>query len=313
MKVRQFNSDFVQKGIFVVMLLLCLFPFVDPPMSLLAGILLAMSMGNPYLKQSKEATKYLLQGSVVGLGFGMNIYEAAEVGKSGLIFTVFSIVSTISIGLVLGRLLSTPKKTSLLISSGTAICGGSAIAAMTPVIDANEDETSVSLGIIFSLNSIALFIFPILGTWLNMTQEQFGLWAAIAIHDTSSVVGAAQKYGDVALKIATTVKLERALWIIPISLITAFVYKKNGSKIAIPYFIFMYVAAMLVNTFVPHIETIGPTIVAASKRGLTITLFLIGSGLSRTTLKTIGAKPLMQGILLWVFISILSLSVILFV
>jgi uncharacterized integral membrane protein (TIGR00698 family) len=243
----------------------------------------------------------------------LNIYEAAEVGKEGVVFTVISIFTTIFVGLFLGKILSTPKKTSILISTGTAICGGSAIAAMTPVIDANENETSVSLGIIFVLNSLALFIFPVIGELLNMTQEQFGFWSAIAIHDTSSVVGAAQKYGDEALKIATTVKLERALWIIPVSLITAFYYKKNGNKIAIPYFIFLYVLAMVINTFVPNIESISAVIVYIAKRGLTLTLFLIGAGLSKEALKAIGIKPLIQGILLWVFISVLSLIAILYI
>ena len=184
---------------------------------------------------------------------------------------------------------------------------------MTPIIDADEEETSISLSIIFLLNSIALFIFPVLGHLLSMTQEQFGLWAAIAIHDTSSVVGASQKYGDIALHIATTVKLERALWIIPLSLITAIIHKSNGSKISIPYFIFLYIVAMLINTYVPAIQTIGPSVVWISKRGLTLTLFLIGAGLTKEALKKIGVKPLLQGIILWIFISVLSLSVILYV
>lgn len=313
MKSENPKKVILRKSIFILVALLCLFPFVQPPVALLAGFILSFSIGHPYPKSSKKVIKYLLQVSVVGLGFGMNIYEAAAVGKEGIVFTAISIVSTLSIGLFLGKILSTPRKTSLLISSGTAICGGSAIAAMAPVIDADEDETSVSLGIIFILNSIALLIFPILGELLSMTQEQFGLWSAIAIHDTSSVVGAAQKYGDTALKIATTVKLERALWIIPLSLITAIFYKKNGNKIAIPYFIFLYVLAMVVNTFIPHVESVSPYIVAVSKRGLTLTLFLIGAGLSREALKSIGVKPLIQGILLWVFISVFSLLVILYI
>lgn len=312
MKFANSTKVVLKKSIFIVIALLCLLPFIQPPLALLAGFIFSFSFGHPYPRTGKKLIKHLLQASVVGLGFGMNIYEAAAVGKEGLVFTAVSIVSTLSIGLLLGKIFSTPNKTSLLISSGTAICGGSAIAAMAPVIDADEDEISVSLGIIFILNSLALFIFPVLGKLFSMTQEQFGLWSAIAIHDTSSVVGAAQKYGDTALKIATTVKLERALWIIPISLITAFFYKKNGNKITIPYFIFLYVVAMLINTFVPNIEVISPYIVAISKRGLTLTLFLIGAGLSREALKAIGIKPLMQGILLWVFISILSLIVILY-
>lgn len=306
------NQVVLRKSLFILIASLCLFPFIQPPIALLAGFIFSFSVGHPYARISKKVIKYLLQASVVGLGFGMNIYEAVAVGKEGIVFTAISIVSTLSVGLILGKVLSTPQKTSLLISSGTAICGGSAIAAMAPVIDADEDETSVSLGIIFILNSLALFIFPLLGEILSMTQEQFGLWSAIAIHDTSSVVGAAQKYGDTALKIATTVKLERALWVIPISLITAIFYKKNGKKISIPYFIFLYIIAMIVNTFTPHIDFISPYIVAISKRGLTLTLFLIGAGLSREALKSIGIKPLVQGVLLWIFISISSLLVIIY-
>lgn len=299
-----------KKVIFILIAILCLLPFIEPPIALLAGFLLSFTIGHPFLRIGQKATKYLLQASVVGLGFGMNIYEAAEVGKSGLLFTASSIIVTLVVGLFLGKLFHTSKNTSLLVSSGTAICGGSAIAAMTPIIDADENETSVSLGIIFVLNSLALFIFPFVGHLLNMSQEQFGLWAAIAIHDTSSVVGASQKYGDIALHIATTVKLERALWIIPLSLVTVLFYKKNGSKISIPYFIFLYIIAMIVNTFVPHIETISPTIVYIAKRGLTLTLFLIGAGLTKEALKSIGIKPLLQGVILWIFISISSLVVI---
>lgn len=302
--------DMARKVIFIVVAALCLFPFVQPPIALLAGFILSFTIGHPFIALGRKATKILLQASVVGLGFGMNIYEAVQVGKSGLLFTASSIILTLTVGILLGKFFHTPKNTSVLISSGTAICGGSAIAAMNPIIDADENETSVSLGIIFVLNSLALFIFPAVGHLLNMTQEQFGLWSAIAIHDTSSVVGAAQKYGDVALHIATTVKLERALWIIPLSLVTAIVYKKSGSKISIPYFIFLYIIAMVINTFVPHIELISPSIVYIAKRGLTLTLFLIGAGLTKEALRSIGVKPLLQGILLWIFISITSLTVI---
>lgn len=310
MKDQSVRWDLFRKCLFIVIAVLCLFPFVEPPVALLAGFILSFTIGHPFLKLNRKATKFLLQASVVGLGFGMNIYEAAEAGKDGLLFTASSIILTLALGLLLGKLFHISKNTSVLVSSGTAICGGSAIAAMTPIIDADENETSVSLGIIFVLNSLALFIFPIVGHLLSLTQEQFGLWAAIAIHDTSSVVGAAQKYGDVALHLATTIKLERALWIIPLSLVTAIIYKKNGSKISIPYFIFFYIIAMVINTFIPAVQTISPTIVYISKRGLTLTLFLIGAGLTREALKSIGIKPLLQGVILWVCISISSLLVI---
>ncbi|QIK59927.1 putative sulfate exporter family transporter [Dysgonomonas sp. HDW5A] len=303
------NSKLLKKGIFIILVILCLFPFVEPPVALLAGFILSFTIGHPYLHLNNKATKILLQASVVGLGFGMNIYDAMAVGKEGLIFTVSSIVLTLAFGLLLGKLFHINKKTSVLVSSGTAICGGSAIAAMVPIIDANEEETSVSLGVIFVLNSVALFLFPVIGHLLSMTQEQFGLWSAIAIHDTSSVVGAAHKYGEEALKIATTVKLERALWIIPLSFVTALLYRKG--KVSIPYFIFLYVVAMIINTFIPAVQTVSPAIVMIAKRGLTLTLFLIGAGLSKEALKKIGVKPLLQGIILWAFISILSLLVIL--
>lgn len=305
------QKDYLKKGIFIIIAVLCIFPFIDPPIALFAGFILSFTIGNPFKKKTSKLTKFLLQASVVGLGFGMNFEEALEVGKSGLLFTAASIILTLGFGLLLGKIFKTEHNTSILVSSGTAICGGSAIAAMTPIIDADEEETSISLSIIFLLNSIALFTFPVLGHLLSMTQEQFGLWAAIAIHDTSSVVGASQKYGDIALHIATTVKLERALWIIPLSLITAIIHKSNGSKISIPYFIFLYIVAMLINTYVPAIQTIGPSVVWISKRGLTLTLFLIGAGLTKEALKKIGVKPLLQGIILWIFISVLSLSVIL--
>lgn len=303
--------DVFRKVLFVVIAILCLFPFVEPPLALLAGFVFSFTLGHPFLKLNRKLTKILLQASVVGLGFGMNIYEAAEVGKSGLLFTASTIILTLLLGLLLGKLFHVSDKTSTLVSSGTAICGGSAIAAMTPIIDADENETSVSLGIVFVLNSLALFIFPAVGHLLNMTQEQFGLWAAVAIHDTSSVVGAAQKYGDVALHLATTIKLERALWIIPLSLVAAIVYKKNGKKLSIPYFIFLYILAMVINTFVPIAADFSPYIVTLSKRGLTLTLFLIGAGLTRQSLKSIGVKPLLQGVILWICISIGSLLVIL--
>lgn len=303
------NPKLWKKVIFILLVILCLFPFVEPPVALLAGFILSFTIGHPYIHLNSKATKILLQASVVGLGFGMNIYDAMAVGKEGLIFTVSSIVLTLAFGLLLGKLFHINKKTSVLVSSGTAICGGSAIAAMVPIIDANEEETSVSLGVIFVLNSVALFLFPIIGHLLSMSQEQFGLWSAIAIHDTSSVVGAAHKYGEEALRIATTVKLERALWIIPLSFVTALLYRKG--KVSIPYFIFLYVLAMIINTFIPAIHTVSPAIVMIAKRGLTLTLFLIGAGLSKEALKNIGIKPLLQGIILWAFISVMSLLVIL--
>ena len=251
-----------------------------------------------------------MQVSVVGLGFGMNAMQALEAGKQGLLFTIFSIISTIALGLFIGKRLKIENNTSYLISTGTAVCGGSAIAAISTIIKSNEKQISTALGTIFILNSVALFLFPWIGHLFNLSQHQFGVWAAIAIHDTSSVVGAANKYGAIALQTATTIKLERALWIIPIAIISVFIFKSESKKIKIPYFIFLFVLAMLINTFVPAIHTEALFIVMFSKIGLKITLFLIGTSLSRDLIASVGVKPFLQGIVLWAFISILSLTII---
>ncbi|HTI08456.1 MAG TPA: putative sulfate exporter family transporter [Puia sp.] len=280
----------------------CLTPWVSPPAALLMGLIIALFVGHPYLHLNHKATHILLQLSVVGLGFGMNADSAFKAGKEGILFTVASITGTLLFGLLLGKLLRIEKKTSTLIACGTAICGGSAIAAISPVIKAEEKQISVALGTVFLLNSIALFLFPVIGHLLHLSQTQFGLWAAIAIHDTSSVVGAAGKYGPRALEVATTVKLARALWIIPVAVLAALFFKTGRQKIRIPYFIGAFVLAMLSNTYLP-MPAISHTLVQASKVGLTLTLFLIGSGLSRQVLRSTGVKPLLQGILLWGLIS----------
>lgn len=304
-------SENIKKGIFIIATALCFLPIVDASIALLGGFILTVLFGNPFLKLSQRAANMLLQFSIVGLGFGMNIFDAGEVGKEGLLFTVSSIFITLLVGLLLGKLFSTERKTNVLISVGTAICGGSAIAAITPIIKAKEEETSIALATIFILNSVALFIFPFIGELLALSQNQFGLWSAIAIHDTSSVVGAAQKHGEEALKIATTVKLERALWIIPVSLITAFSFKNDKEQIKTPYFILLFVVAMVINTFIPQISSLSQAIVLIAKKGLTLTLFLIGTGLTLESMQKVGLKPLLQGIILWVFISATSLLVIL--
>ena len=268
--------------------------------------------GNPFIAFNHIAITYLLQFSVIGLGFGMNATAAISAGKEGFLLTIFSIFSTLILGTFLGKWLKTDKKTSHLISCGTAICGGSAIAAISPVIKSNENQTSIALGVIFILNSVALFVFPFIGHQLDLSQKEFGLWCAIAIHDTSSVVGAANKYGAEALQIATTVKLARALWIIPISLLTAFIFKNKSQKIKIPYFIGLFILAMLFNSYVPQTAIVSPYIVNIAKIGLTITLFLIGATLNINTLKAVGVKPLFQGVLLWIFIAGLGLASILY-
>jgi uncharacterized integral membrane protein (TIGR00698 family) len=306
------NNSTVQQAIFVLLLLLCLFPIISPPIALLLGLIVANLFGHPFLHLNHKATNILLQVSVVGLGFGMNVNSAVTAGKEGFLFTVGSIVLTIVLGTLLGKWLKIQKKTSHLISCGTAICGGSAIAAIAPVIQSNEKQTSVALGVIFILNSVALFVFPVVGHWLQMSQNDFGLWCAIAIHDTSSVVGAANKYGAEALQVATTVKLARALWIIPVALITAVVFKNKSSKIKIPYFIGLFILAMVCNTYFSPITNIAPYLVSIAKTGLTITLFLIGAGLNSSVLKSVGLKPLLQGILLWIFIAVGTLISILY-
>lgn len=303
---------FLQQIIFGAVILLCLFSIISPPIALLLGVLIVNVFGNPFLAFNHKAITFLLQFSVVGLGFGMNAASAVSAGKEGFLLTIFSIFSTLVFGTLLGKWFKTEKKTSHLISCGTAICGGSAIAAISPVIKSNENQTSIALGVIFILNSIALFAFPFIGHQLDLSQKDFGLWCAIAIHDTSSVVGAANKYGVEALQIATTVKLARALWIIPISIFTAILFKNKNSKIKIPYFIGLFILAMLLNTYVPATAIIAPHIVGIAKIGLTITLFLIGATLNVNTLKSVGVKPLLQGIFLWIFIAVLGLASILY-
>ena len=302
----------VQQVIFILLLIFCLFPIISPPLALLLGLVVANISGHPFLHINHRATTILLQVSVVGLGFGMNVNSAVAAGSEGFVFTMGSIITTITLGTLLGKWFKIQKKTSHLISCGTAICGGSAIAAIAPVIKSDEKQTSVALGVIFILNSIALFVFPVVGHWLQMSQNDFGLWCAVAIHDTSSVVGAANKYGTEALQVATTVKLARALWIIPVALITAVVFKNKTSNIKIPYFIGLFILAMICNTYFSPIATVAPYLVSIAKTGLTVTLFLIGAGLSNTVLKSVGIVPLLQGIILWVVIAIGTLLAILY-
>ena len=288
--------------IFIVLLFLCLTPWISPPVALFMGLIVAQFIGHPFLHLNQKATHLLLQVSVVGLGFGMNVHSALKAGRQGILFTAISIFGTLALGYGLGKILKIEKKTSLLVSSGTAICGGSAIAAIAPVIQAEEKHISVALGTVFILNSIALFTFPVIGHYFHLSETQFGLWCAIAIHDTSSVVGAASKYGPHALEIATTVKLARALWIIPVS-VGATILFHNKSSIKIPWFIGFFVVAMVINTYVPAVKTVSPLLILIAKTGLTLTLFLIGAGLSTKVLKAVGIKPLVQGVILWIVIS----------
>ena len=300
----------LRRGIFLFAAGLCLTPVISAPVALLTGIIVAQVIGNPFvaLISRYKVTPRLLQYSVVGLGFGMNIHSAVQAGKQGVLFTIATILGTLLLGALLGLLLKTDKKTSHLIACGTAICGGSAIAAIAPVVKADEKQMSVSLGIVFILNAIALFIFPLIGHKLHLTQVQFGLWSAIAIHDTSSVVGAATAYGGAdTINYATTVKLARALWIIPLALVTALFFKEGKQKTKIPYFIFFFILAMLINTYVPLVNTQSKILVSIAKAGLVLTLFLIGAGLSMKTIRSVGVKPLLQGVILWIAIACVSL------
>ena len=295
------------KPLFILLFIFCLLPFVSPAVALFVGLAFALLVGQPFPSFSKKTSKYLLQFSVVGLGFGMNLHESLRAGKEGMLFTILSEVAVLLLGMYLGKRLLMDRKTAYLISAGTAICGGSAIAAVAPVVKADDNEMSMSLGTIFILNAIALFIFPPIGHWLGLTQEQFGMWAAIAIHDTSSVVGAGAAYGERALEVATMVKLTRALWIIPVTIATMFIFKQKGAKVSIPWFIFFFILAMVANTFLAIPEAVSGSLVWLAKKGLTVTLFLIGAGLSRKVIKQVGVRPMVQGVLLWIFIGLASL------
>lgn len=300
----------VRTVLFVVAIIICTTPLSSPPIALLLGLVFAQFIGHPFVHLNTKSTGLLLKVSVVGLGFGMNVEQAMEAGKSGFLLTISSIAFTLLLGIIIGKLLGIEKKTTTLVSSGTAICGGSAIAAVGPAIGASDKEMSVSMGTIFLLNSLALVIFPPIGHYFGLTPKEFGLWSAIAIHDTSSVVGAASAYNsEEALHIATTVKLARALWIIPLTIIISFFFrreKEGTKKMKMPWFILLFVVAMILNTYVGFITQHSATLFNLSKIGLSVTLFLIGAGLSMKEIKAVGWRPLALGVTLWVFISVLS-------
>ena len=287
--------------------------WVTPPVVLFIGLVFALLCGQAYPTFNKNVSKKLLQYSVIGLGFGMNLQASLASGKEGMLFTIISVIGTLLIGMFIGcKVLKLNRNTSYLISSGTAICGGSAIAAVGPIIKAKDTDMSMALATVFILNAIGLFLFPTLGHWLGLSQQEFGTWAAIAIHDTSSVVGAGAAYGEEALQVATTIKLTRALWIIPLALVTSVIFRSEGKKISVPWFILFFIVAMLINTYLlADYPEIGKFIAGIARKGLIITMFFIGASLSVDVIKSVGIRPLLQGILLWIIISAASLVYIL--
>ncbi|PQJ71741.1 YeiH family protein [Polaribacter butkevichii] len=297
----------VPKTIFLLIIIITFFGSINSPTALLLGFVFAIIFKNPFKTKSYKAIHLLLKVAVIGLGFGMLIKETLTTSKQAFSLTFLSIILTVSLGLLLTKLFKIDKKLGHLITSGTSICGGSAIAAIAPVIKADSKPISVALGVVFLLNSVALFVFPAIGHFLHLSQEQFGLWCAIAIHDTSSVVGAALSYGDDALRIATTVKLSRTLWIIPLSILSMFLFKTKGDKIKIPYFILLFVLAIFINSYHIIPFTVTNEIVFYSKRILVVTLFLVGATISTQDLKSTGINPILLALSLWIFISIFSL------
>ncbi len=292
--------------LFAAGILFALSPWASPPLALTAGLVFAIISVHPWPAQSRSWSRFLLQASVVALGFGMNLQQVLHAGRSGFLFTALGISFAMIVGMSLGRIMRVQPTSAFLIATGTAICGGSAIAAVGPIAGATEDEMSVSLGTVFILNSAALLTFPFIGTALHLSQSQFGLWAALAIHDTSSVVGAASKYGAAALAIATTVKLARALWIVPMSLGTAAV-KRTDARIQWPWFILFFSLAALLNTYLTKATPLYSAASHAGKIGLTVTLFLIGASLSPKKIRNVGVRPLLQGIVLWIIVAAVSL------
>jgi uncharacterized integral membrane protein (TIGR00698 family) len=300
---------FAAKIVFILALILSLSGWISPPVALTLGIIFGLSLRHPYAQLSRSAARILLQVSVVALGFGMNLHEVVRAGRSGFIYTALGISFSLVVGLAIGKFLRVSGNASYLITAGTAICGGSAIAAIGPILHADDEEMAVSLGTVFILNSIALLTFPPIGNVLHLTQSQFGLWAALAIHDTSSVVGAAAKYGAQALVVGTTVKLARALWIVPLALVTAAV-KRSKTRVPLPWFILFFCLAAVVNTYIPAFGNFDRWAFSAGRLGLTATLFLIGTGISVATVKSVGWRPPLQGVLLWIMVATLTLYLI---
>jgi uncharacterized integral membrane protein (TIGR00698 family) len=310
------------KNLFFVGMILCASGYISPPVALALGLAYGLLLVHPYTAETRVLTKFLLQSSVVLLGFGMNLAQVLKAGRSGIVYTAIGITFALTLGWLLGKLLRVKAVPAFLISAGTAICGGSAIAAVGPVLDANEEEMAVALGTVFVLNSVALLTFPAIGWALKLSQQQFGLWGALAIHDTSSVVGACAKYGAEALTVGTTVKLARALWIVPLTLATAAFRKARAGRettaaeskthIQWPWFIGLFCLAAVANTYlkVSGAADLYPALARLGRLGLTVTLFLIGTGLSRATIRRVGARPMLQGVLLWLVVAMVTLEAI---
>jgi len=306
-----------KKALFILLIIFILTPWGSPPLALALGLAMALTIGNPFPDLNGKPTRMLLQTSVILLGFGMNLKAIYEAGKDGILLTIVTIFGTLALGYALGKLLKVRGRISALISTGTAICGGSAIAAAAPGIEAEPEQISISLGTVFVLNAVALFLFPFIGHQLNLSQHQFGIWSAIAIHDTSSVVGAAAAYGTDALATATTVKLARALWIAPVALMLMLLYRRRypnaKAKIAIPWFIGLFLLAVVARSYAPlWVEpSFFDALVNLAKAGMTVTLFLIGTSLTLESIATTRWRPLFQGAILWVIVSIVSLGAVL--
>jgi uncharacterized integral membrane protein (TIGR00698 family) len=299
-----------KKNLFYIGIIVSASGLIGPPVALAAGLAFGLSTVHTFHAEGRTLSKFMLQAAVVCLGFGMNLKEVLHAGAAGFMYTAISIAFALSLGVLLGNMLQVGKTQSLLISFGTAICGGSAIAAMGPVLNANEEEMAVSLGTVFVLNSVALLLFPPIGHFMNFSQTQFGLWSALAIHDTSSVVGASAKYGAMALAVGTTVKLARALWIVPLAIATAML-KKSHAKVSWPWFILYFCFAAVLASYVPHYVPESASLFAGMYRlgraALTVVLFLIGTGITRNTLKEVGVRPLVQGVMLWIVVASFSL------
>ena len=280
-----------------------------PGLAVITGIIFAVTWGNPFSKFTAKITSPMLGASIVGMGCGMNLIEVLQAGAHGLIYTFIGITAGLCLGVLAGKLLKLPKDTTYLVSVGTSICGGSAIAAAAPVLKAKSHDIAIASATVFTLNAVALLVFPAVGHWLGFSQAQFGYWSALAIHDTSSVVGAGMQYGPEALEIGTTVKLARALWIVPVTLFLSFFVaekepgEKSKVKFKVPWFIPGFLIAAALVTWIPVIAPAGQFVKNLSKFFMIVTLFLIGANLSREKLKELGFRPVLQGLILWVILS----------